>query len=144
MRCMHIIKHLNSMCIVKCDTCVILQRPGLPVYLQVPLKRKVFIRRWGVKEIGLPAFKEHDFSAEGGDSIHSQARVCTGVGLSGSLWLGGCLGWTSFREKRKTMVGSGVTGTVSTPGSYPSLGLLHDNISGSNHLCFLLSEKLSV
>lgn len=144
MRCIHIIKHLNSMCIVKCEACVISQRPELLDYLQVPLKRKVLIRRWGVKGIGLPAFKEHDFSAEGSDSIHSQARVCTGMGLSGSLWLDGCLRWTSFREKRKTMVGSEVTGTVSTPGSYPSSGLLHDNISGSNHLCFLLSEKLSV
>lgn len=68
---MHIIKHMNSMRIVKCEARAIVQRPGLPVYLQVPLKRGVFIRRWGVKGIGLPAFKEHDFSAEGSDSIHS-------------------------------------------------------------------------
>lgn len=59
------------MCTVKCEAHAILQRAGLPVYLQVPLKRGVLIRRWVVKGIGLPAFKEHDFSAEGSDSIHS-------------------------------------------------------------------------
>lgn len=63
------------------------------------LGKKIFIWRWSVK--GLPAFKEHDFSAEGSDSIHSQARVCTGVGLRACLRFGGCLAWTSFGEKRK-------------------------------------------
>lgn len=43
-----------------------------------------------LKGMGLPAFKEHDFSAEGGDSVESQIRV-TGMGHSGLLWLSGCL-----------------------------------------------------
>lgn len=130
MWCMHIITHLNGTCIVKiCEAHMFLQWPELVVYPQ--FLWKVFIGRWGIRGVGLPAFKEHDFPAEGSDSIHSQARVCTGMGLRGSLRLGGCPGWTSFRDKRKTMVGSEGTGTVSTPGSYLSRYLLHDNISGS-------------
>lgn len=40
--------------------------------------------------MGLPAFKEHYFSAEGGDSVKSQRRV-TGMGYGGLLWLSRCL-----------------------------------------------------
>lgn len=53
--------------------------------------------------MGLPAFKEHYFSAESGDSIESQIRV-TGMGYSGSLWLRSCLRQTSFDEKRNAIV----------------------------------------
>lgn len=53
--------------------------------------------------MGLPAFKEHYFSAESGDSIESQIRV-TGMGYSGSLWLSRCLRLTSFDEKRNATV----------------------------------------
>lgn len=53
--------------------------------------------------MGLPAFKEHYFSAESGDSIKSQVRV-TGMGYSGFLWLSGSCRLTSFHGKRNTAV----------------------------------------
>lgn len=55
--------------------------------------------------MSLPAFKEHYFSAEGGDSVKSQIRV-TGMGYSGLLWLSRCLRQTPFDEKRKGTVNS--------------------------------------
>lgn len=101
MRCVHLVKHLkhlNSMCIVKCERHVFSQRPG-PLFTPVPLKRKI-LRSWAVKGTGLPAFKEHDFPAEGSDSIKSQVGL-TSAGDRVSIWLGGYLRWTSFSEKRK-------------------------------------------